>query len=133
MMDWQDANHYVVNLFQSPRTGKFESNLTLLTVSFLCFVMFQSPRTGKFESNVVSLSPECKTLWANMFQSPRTGKFESNFNLKEKKMKNYITACFNPLERGNSNQIDVVEHELWNRYAKFQSPRTGKFESNRRS
>ena len=45
-------------------------------------------------------------------------------------MKNYITACFNPLERGNSNQIDVVEHELWNRYAKFQSPKTGKFESN---
>ena len=39
--------------------------------------MFQSPRTGKFESNFRCCS--CKMwLLQQLFQSPRTGKFESN-------------------------------------------------------
>ena len=41
-----------------------------------------------------------------VFQSPRTGKFESNF-IKEKKWQKDISSMrFNPLERGNSNQIN---------------------------
>ena len=39
-------------------------------------ISFQSPRSGKFESNV--LSSEHSTLSLTMFQSPRSGKFESN-------------------------------------------------------
>ena len=40
---------------------------------------FQSPRTGKFESN---MEPEVLETDSNTveFQSPRTGKFESNLN-----------------------------------------------------
>ena len=37
--------------FQSPRTGKFESNEVLVCFMFLPTIQFQSPRSGKFESN----------------------------------------------------------------------------------
>ena len=43
-------------------------------------MMFQSPRTGKFESNVRNhIDPILTSV--KTFQSPRTGKFESNFNV----------------------------------------------------
>ena len=38
---------------------------------------FQSPRTGKFESNNFIFIKELK-MRNSVFQSPRTGKFESN-------------------------------------------------------
>ena len=38
--------------FQSPRTGKFESNVEKTSVFQFDGLVFQSPRTGKFESNV---------------------------------------------------------------------------------
>ena len=38
--------------FQSPRSGKFESNLAgLVKNGWGSFIEFQSPRSGKFESN----------------------------------------------------------------------------------
>ena len=60
------------------------------------------------------------------FQSPRTGKFESNGSMKD--IMEYV-YCFNPLERGNSNQIANSKNMLFLGLS-FQSPRTGKFESN---
>ena len=37
--------------FQSPKSGKFESNTKKETNVFVCVASFQSPRSGKFESN----------------------------------------------------------------------------------
>ena len=42
------------------------------------YILFQSPRSGKFESNQ-QLLPHLERLDAQLkFQSPRSGKFESN-------------------------------------------------------
>ena len=66
----------LIALFQSPRSGKFESNQYLLN-AFSLQMVFQSPRSGKFESNynhhAINTQREYKK-----FQSPRSGKFESN-------------------------------------------------------
>ncbi len=41
-------------MFQSPRSGKFESNnLAYENVDMELVELFQSPRSGKFESNLV--------------------------------------------------------------------------------
>ena len=37
--------------FQSPRSGKFESNRIYLGWKLMDIVGFQSPKSGKFESN----------------------------------------------------------------------------------
>ena len=63
------------------------------------------------------------------FQSPRTGKFESNYAKKIQRRKNEKSR-FNPLERGNSNQICIFSNGAICWCFRFQSPRTGKFESN---
>jgi len=66
--------------FQSPRSGKFESNIT--GVKYACnsgLTSFQSPRSGKFESNNGwNQMGSIKGLKGKKFQSPRSGKFESN-------------------------------------------------------
>ena len=38
-------------MFQSPKSGKFESNRIYLGWKLMDIVGFQSPRSGKFESN----------------------------------------------------------------------------------
>ena len=43
-------------MFQSPRSGKFESNKmrkSVITVKGIHTEKFQSPRSGKFESNLL--------------------------------------------------------------------------------
>ena len=45
----------VVEVFQSPRSGKFESNNMLEIILGFIF-LFQSPRSGKFESNATMFS-----------------------------------------------------------------------------
>ena len=65
--------------FQSPRAGKFESNLNQMKgVTMAIIKKFQSPRSGKFESNDNYQS--AKENFKEWFQSPRSGKFESNHN-----------------------------------------------------
>ena len=64
----------LIALFQSPRSGKFESNQYLLN-AFSLQMVFQSPRSGKFESNQYLLNAFSLQM---VFQSPRSGKFESN-------------------------------------------------------
>ena len=67
-------------LFQSPRSGKFESNQDFahLTDEQKETAKFQSPRSGKFESNGAKMN---NVLARSLtFQSPRSGKFESNHN-----------------------------------------------------
>ena len=68
----------VANLFQSPRSGKFESNLSLIKrCASYKYLPFQSPRSGKFESNhAVKKAEDLREI--GTFQSPRSGKFESN-------------------------------------------------------
>ena len=62
--------------FQSPRSGKFESNLVSINGFHTVIDVFQSPRSGKFESNAMKARHAAGV--AEMFQSPRSGKFESN-------------------------------------------------------
>ena len=38
-------------MFQSPKSGKFESNMEIMFELVLAFILFQSPKSGKFESN----------------------------------------------------------------------------------
>ena len=61
--------------FQSPRSGKFESNAAETASDFVNDA-FQSPRSGKFESNKEVGVIRSKRDYE--FQSPRSGKFESN-------------------------------------------------------
>ena len=63
-------------MFQSPRSGKFESNLVSINGFHTVIDVFQSPRSGKFESNAMKARHAAGV--AEMFQSPRSGKFESN-------------------------------------------------------
>ena len=46
--------------FQSPRTGKFESNGPLTWKELSTAAAFQSPRTGKFELNEIDLDKDNK-------------------------------------------------------------------------
>ena len=62
------------------------------------------------------------------FQSPRSGKFESNQG-EYYASKIHDVQSFNPLDRGNLNQIVCNGGEL-DLEKLFQSPRSGKFESN---
>ena len=46
------AEHYYNPKFQSPRSGKFESNQQCRSsMVVINSTMFQSPKSGKFESN----------------------------------------------------------------------------------
>ena len=69
----------VASMFQSPRSGKFESNKqSEIIYNYELALSFQSPRSGKFESNK-KMSGKSKILIEGKgFQSPRSGKFESN-------------------------------------------------------
>ena len=63
-------------MFQSPKSGKFESNLaTHMNIVEFQKRKFQSPKSGKFESNAVKKAEDIRETG---FQSPRSGKFESN-------------------------------------------------------
>ena len=63
--------------FQSPRSGKFVSNIAEVANQYLRKgSKFQSPRSGKFVSNLYVSKLIFKT--AQTFQSPRSGKFVSN-------------------------------------------------------
>ena len=96
-------NTHVADAFQSPRSGKFVSNVThnlnkvmlnqqrfnpldrenLYLIWGLQFAvkelgMFQSPRSGKFVSNDKFNVKTFQDFVATVFQSPRSGKFVSN-------------------------------------------------------
>ena len=66
--------------------------------------MFQSPRSGKFESNKGKKGKKAEAE-AETFQSPRSGKFESNSKGPEQLVDLKKDRSFNPLDRGNLNQI----------------------------
>ena len=70
-------------------------------------LQFQSPRSGKFESNVLKKDVISSTLRGGTFQSPRSGKFESNYRYNEQSGA-YLSDGFNPLDRGNLNQISCL-------------------------
>ena len=51
-MDFVKAYELAIDTFQSPKSGKFESNeLADESLDSLINELFQSPRSGKFESN----------------------------------------------------------------------------------
>ena len=68
-----------------------------------------------------------------LFQSPRSGKFESNEPELREAPDNYREVVSIPIDRGNLNQIQKPKG-LRQKYSQdhswFQSPRSGKFESN---
>ena len=77
------ADIYFGKKFQSPKSGKFESNSDTKEISsWKRTNRFQSPKSGKFESNVPTKVGEVAT--EGVFQSPKSGKFESNVSLKSK-------------------------------------------------
>ena len=59
------------------------------------------------------------------FQPPKSGKFKNLGDLLEGSREN----CFNPLNRGNLNQIWIEREEYDGSEWWFQSPKSGKFES----
>ena len=65
-----------------------------------------------------------------MFQSPRSGKFESNAGVVIREEYKFDPS-FNPLDRGNLNQILSTDGKHRYQSKEFQSPRSGKFESNK--
>ena len=70
-----------------------------------------------------------RSIKKSLFQSPRSGKFESNNELRSP-YSSIRAACFNPLDRGNLNQIIEYKQPFYVVDVTFQSPRSGKFESN---
>ena len=113
-------------LFQSPRSGKFVSDLHLKRIldqqqlvsfnpldrgnlyqifswkvkrKFAMPMEFQSPRSGKFVSNTANNITELAR--ENPFQSPRSGKFVSNPARFFQPTIKITNTCFNPLDRGN--------------------------------
>ena len=66
-----------VMVFQSPRSGKFVSDVHTDIAQWGAVFMFQSPRSGKFVSDTHRTIDIAK--WnAKKFQSPRSGKFVSD-------------------------------------------------------
>ena len=63
-------------LFQSPRSGKFVSDISFLFSFDKEIALFQSPRSGKFVSDMKELFKVFRG--EDMFQSPRSGKFVSD-------------------------------------------------------
>ena len=65
------------------------------------YIALQSPRSGKFVSDLLIKASRqyCNIL----FQSPRSGKFVSDID--ESEADYYSMARFNPLDRGNLYQI----------------------------
>ena len=61
------------------------------------------------------------------FQPPKSGKFKNLGDLLEGSREN----CFNPLNRGNLNQIAGLIGLGYFTVMLFQSPKSGKFESNK--
>ncbi len=139
--------------FQSPRSGKFVSDLftavtltkrdkcfnpldrgklyqirsTLFGVLRNEFGLFQSPRSGKFVSDRLLEALFDAPEGTAEFQSPRSGKFVSDKQSKTTDKKHHL--CFNPLDRGNLYQISFNIPSLRILLCVFQSPRSGKFVS----
>ena len=89
-------------MFQSPRSGKFVSDIKFLKEkNWKGFSVFQSPRSGKFVSD--NNAKFYRRNIRDKFQSPRSGKFVSD---EENKM--------------------TLEEKI----ELFQSPRSGEFVSN---
>ena len=65
------------------------------------------------------------------FQSPRSGKFVSDI-IMAMVAKNGTAGCFNPLDRGNLYQIKTFQDFVATVAGSFQSPRSGKFVSDKR-
>ena len=89
--------------------------------------MFQSPRSGKFESNPLTGD---NAEVSGGFNPLDRGNLNQISRKRQKKTLR-LQSSFNPLDRGNLNQItkESVE-EVAEDIASFQSPRSGKFESN---
>ena len=94
---------------------------------YLCYLTekFQSPRSGKFESNCVS-SVLLLIIHSKCFNPLDRGNL--NQIIYSKQIEIFISR-FNPLDRGNLNQISsgLTSNQVIDM---FQSPRSGKFESN---
>ena len=65
-----------------------------------------------------------------MFQSPRSGKFVSNDGLEEA-ITSLASKRFNPLDRGNLYLMRNMMEANGGFLKSFQSPRSGKFVSNK--
>ena len=63
--------------FQSPRSGKFVSDVASLKEDLTAALLFQSPRSGKFVSDETGQEPAV-IVSSMSFQSPRSGKFVSD-------------------------------------------------------
>ena len=119
--------HFFNQGFQSPRSGKFVSNKIMELGIDIGFSQFQSPRSGKFVSDT---SRNCTKCAKRCVSIPQIGeiciRYFSMVLVNEE-----FWCCFNPLDRGNLYQINIV-HFFFTKEIKmktFQSPRSGKFVS----
>ena len=121
-----------MNLFQSPRSRKFISNVaqkyTFLNLVLFCFNPLDRGNLYQIRLSSISVDDARELL---KFQSPRSGKFVSNVAQKYTFL-NLVLFCFNPLDRGNLYQIRLssISVDDARELLKFQSPRSGKFVSN---
>ena len=90
-----------MNLFQSPRSRKFISNVaqkyTFLNLVLFCFNPLDRGNLYQIRLSSISVDDARELL---KFQSPRSGKFVSN-SAWFSSMKNTGALRFNPLDRGN--------------------------------
>ena len=88
-------------LFQSPRSGKFVSDLSpeKYLESEISREGFQSPRSGKFVSDTHATTKLSFFIYRRLFQSPRSGRFVSDMS---KLIVQVLVRLkrFNPLDRG---------------------------------
>ena len=118
----------ISSLFQSPKSGKFVSNLQQYLSKRRVLKDFNPLDRGNlYQISIEARGFQLEDLW--LFQSPRSGKFVSDAQIVMVTYYILYMSSFNPLNRGNLYQI-----LNWNANntdkIKFQSPRSGKFISN---
>ena len=93
--------------------------------------LFQSPRSGKFVSD-----PQIKELCMMIdpdkcFNPLDRGNLYQMVCILQPILMVIIKPCFNPLDRGNLYQMDEKQHRFSTAEEVFQSPRSGKFVSDK--
>ena len=99
------SKHSVVveNMFQSPRSGKFVSDMYVLIFQIYNLQSCFNPLDRGNLYLITRVWDDEFFCWRWEFQSPRSGKFVSDLT-KKNAYSDAITS-FNPLDRGNLYQI----------------------------
>ena len=109
-MDMSNALDISVSQFQSPRSGKFVSDLHLKRILDQQQLVSFNPLDRGNLYQIFSWKVKRKFAMPMEFQSPRSGKFVSDSVNHE--VGDIPCFCFNPLDRGNLYLIQKLTHKL---------------------